>query len=665
MDSNLISKIWPEWNVKSVIGKGSYGIVYEAVRKDEYAVDHAAIKVISIPPNNADVDSLQQSEQFSFDDTKTYFQEIVKDFTHEIKLMLELKGNPNIVCVEDYKVVEKENEIGWNILIRMELLKPLDRYSGENRMTEADIIKLGCDICTALGICEKKGIIHRDIKPENIFINDIGEFKIGDFGIAKKLEELSASLSSKGTFNYMAPEVARCKRYDGRADIYSLGLVLYRLLNDNKLPFLDTKKQILSPKDRQVAFEQRLSGMPLPKPCKASSDMAKVILCACAYDPDQRFSNATEMKEALQRVGKHTVDHMLLKYAKPVAKHPARNQSKEYKNANIDGGKSVKVHSFETGKTKTHQVGVFILALSLMAFVVGAVILISTKPFRQANKAVTDMAVTESDIEGEERAFSDKDPLDDAREKDEIDAKSSEEDMATSVSIGENEDNGFNEEAHSENETNETETLSKTPEDDSEIVTKEQEIGRLVRSEDYYSIIADSERIYACEGEDYVISKIDDSDPTTAWAEYYTSVRDDGTGTTAQKRKQDLLINDGIGSSISYFLHTDKYGLGQYTIYGIEIMPGYQKSIELYEKNGTPMRLKIDCETVHSTYEHYFEELDLTDYQPNFETPLYYEFKKPIRWVKNVVITIEDVRTGSETHDTFISELYLIGKKDD
>ncbi len=185
----------------------------------------------------------------------------------------------------------------------MELLTPFNQYICDRKLSEAEVIKLGCDICTALEICQKRNIIHRDIKPENIFVNDFGDFKLGDFGIARKMENVTGGLSQKGTFNYMAPEVAGNGSYDGRADIYSLGIVLYRLLNQNRLPFLDTQKQLLSPNERRAAVERRLRGEPLPAPCEASPTMAALVLSACAYDPNKRFSNPTAMKRALLNVG--------------------------------------------------------------------------------------------------------------------------------------------------------------------------------------------------------------------------------------------------------------------------------------------------------------------------------------------------------------------------
>ena len=301
MTTDVLSGVWPEWQIEQLLGRGSFGAVYRAVRRDHNVQSYAAIKVISIPQDASEVDSLR-SEGLNLNATRTYLQGIVNDFVSEIQLMESLKGTQNIVSVEDYKVVEKTGEIGWNIYIRMELLTPFNTYLRDRQLTEQQVIKLGCDICTALEICGKRNIIHRDIKPENIFLNDFGYFKLGDFGIARKLENMTGGLSQKGTYNYMAPEVANGREYDARVDIYSLGIVLYRLLNGNRLPFLDNAQQLMNPNARRTAVDRRLRGDPLPPPCNASPAMADLVLRACAYRPEDRFATATEMKQALLSV---------------------------------------------------------------------------------------------------------------------------------------------------------------------------------------------------------------------------------------------------------------------------------------------------------------------------------------------------------------------------
>ncbi len=294
--------VWPEWEFVRQIGRGAYGTVYEAVRLDEFQVEsRAAIKVISIPQDDAELDTLR-TEGLDYNASKNYMRKVVDAFVGEVKLMITFKGVPNILSVEDYKVVERENEIGWDISIRMELLTPLYSYISDKSLTEREVAQLGCDICSALEVCAKKNVIHRDIKPGNIFINDFGSYKLGDFGIARQMESMTTELSRKGTGSYMAPEVEKGLPYNTTVDIYSLGLVLYLLLNKNRLPFLDPDKQILTPNDREMAIRRRLDGEKLPPPCDASQQMAQIILSACAYDPKRRFASATAMKNALQTI---------------------------------------------------------------------------------------------------------------------------------------------------------------------------------------------------------------------------------------------------------------------------------------------------------------------------------------------------------------------------
>ncbi len=299
-----LKNVWPEWELEKEIGRGSFGVVYRAVRNDNFVGDRrAAIKIISIPADKSEIDSLR-SEGLDYERSRTYFKDIVDSFVKEIEVMESLKGMQNIVSVEDYKVVEKTDEIGWDIYIRMELLTPLNEYADKKELTENDVLTLGRDICTALEYCNKIGIIHRDIKPENIFVNDFGDYKLGDFGIARKLESQTGFFSQKGTPNYMAPEVFYGRPYDSRADIYSLGIVLYRFLNNKFFPFIDSKAQLISPGGKSKALERRYSGEPLPVPAQASKNMASLILCACRYDPEKRFSSPSVMKKALESIKK-------------------------------------------------------------------------------------------------------------------------------------------------------------------------------------------------------------------------------------------------------------------------------------------------------------------------------------------------------------------------
>lgn len=384
-----ISAIWPEWRLKKRIGKGSYGVVYEAVRNDNGIESNAAIKIISIPADSSEVETLR-ADGLDMNGTKTFFKNIVDDFVSEIQLMESFKGIQNIVSVEDYKVVEKSDSVGYDIYIRMELLTPFNAYLVGKTMTEGEAIKLGVDICTALEICSQRNIIHRDIKPENIFVNNFGYFKLGDFGIARKLENVTGGLSQKGTPNYMAPEVINTGKYDERVDIYSLGVVLYRLLNDNRLPFLNDEKQLLSPLERKAALERRIGGEALPAPCNASPAMANLVLRACAFNPCDRFSNATEMKRALTEVANGTYSIVNFEVDKTTSigvlqkQHDANQENGGAVVANGGDGEKKRVepvvNSFD-GKPKKKKKKGKIIAIAILVLVLAAAITLTVKFF--------------------------------------------------------------------------------------------------------------------------------------------------------------------------------------------------------------------------------------------------------------------------------------------
>ncbi len=293
-----INQVWPEWNEDCVLGEGSFGKVFRAKRVEFGRTFYSAIKVLSVPKNQQEI-RFARSQGMNDAEIYSYFQSLVGNLLNEITLMDNLKGAKNIVGIEDYKIIERQGEIGWDIFIRMELLSPFDNFVSNPNFSQCDVLKLGVDICTALENCEQNNIVHRDIKPDNIFVSRFGEYKLGDFGIARRLETSQANLSKKGTLNYMAPEIYKSEEYGPNVDIYSLGLVLYTLLNNNRVPFLPPYPQPITYKDNEEALYHRLSGSIMAPPCNANHSLGAVILKACAYNPYERYRTATEFKNAL------------------------------------------------------------------------------------------------------------------------------------------------------------------------------------------------------------------------------------------------------------------------------------------------------------------------------------------------------------------------------
>ena len=295
------AQVLGDWNIVSCLGAGSYGKVFEIERSEFGQTYRAALKVITVPQSSAEVRSVI-SEGMSVSQAEAYFHGIVEELMHEFSIMFKLKGTANVVSCEDLRVLEHPDGIGWDILIRMELLHPLLPYVYQHPMARRDIIRLGIDICKALELCQRYNVIHRDIKPENIFISDNGDYKLGDFGIARTIERTTSGLSKKGTYSYMAPEVYAGKEYGFSVDTYSLGLVLYRMLNKNRGPFLPQPPEAITFSSREQALARRMSGEPLPRPFYGEGRLGEIVLKACAFDPKDRYSSPQQLRQELETI---------------------------------------------------------------------------------------------------------------------------------------------------------------------------------------------------------------------------------------------------------------------------------------------------------------------------------------------------------------------------
>lgn len=281
-----------------LIGIGSCGRVFKLRSEQNGEVCYCAMKHISIPQSEEDLRQLRY-DGLSDTEISLYYSSIAQSITDESRLMRELRGHPNIVAYEDSRTIAKSDGIGCDLFIRMELLTELTRYASLHRLERDEVIKLGRQMCSALMLCADYSIIHRDIKPANIFVTEEGDFKLGDFGIARNFSDADSIMSKKGTFQYMAPEVYGGKKYGASVDVYSVGLIMYQLLNRNRLPFLPLPPNTVTPRGRDDALIMRIKGEPLPLPADAKDELGNIILTACKAEPKRRYGTAKEMLDAL------------------------------------------------------------------------------------------------------------------------------------------------------------------------------------------------------------------------------------------------------------------------------------------------------------------------------------------------------------------------------
>lgn len=279
MKETIYEKHIAPWKIERLIGEGSYGEVYELSCRTQGRLYKAALKVVSV-----------------FND------EAAKEAVRECELLAKLRNCSNVVGYGKHMVIDGEVPDEKKVLLIMELMKPFEDIIEEEPLDEEGVIRLAIDVCKGLSGCHSHGIIHRDIKLDNIFKSYSGVYKIGDFGVARSMESTMAEYTIQGSFGYMAPEVFLGKKYGRTADIYSVGLIMYKLLNKNRMPFVDLNKKLVYGRDQQMAFQRRMKGEKLEPPALCSEPLTEIILKACEFSPENRYQSADEMKRALYKL---------------------------------------------------------------------------------------------------------------------------------------------------------------------------------------------------------------------------------------------------------------------------------------------------------------------------------------------------------------------------
>jgi serine/threonine-protein kinase len=268
----MVGQTIGKYRIVSRLGRGGMGTVYKAV--DETLEREVAIKVL-----NPDLGE----------------PEILKRFRAEAITLARL-NHPNIATL--YEFAQHDHDL----LMVMEFVRgeTFDRLSDRFGPLPFDRAASLCSqVLDALGHAHRAGIVHRDLKPANLMVTESGLVKVMDFGIARIAgsEHLTSDGYMMGTPAYMAPEQVLGNEVDGRADIYSIGVVLYRLLTAN-LPFkADTaiamaQKQVKDPPTPLRQFRAELASW-----CQDILDRA------LAKAPDDRFQTADEFRTALGHAG--------------------------------------------------------------------------------------------------------------------------------------------------------------------------------------------------------------------------------------------------------------------------------------------------------------------------------------------------------------------------
>lgn len=309
--------LWDNWVIDSIIGSGSFGEVYKIKKELFGSTLVSAVKYISISNEKNDQNIENELNKKIIEKS---IEDKIDKIVNEINILYKLKGNINIIEYENYLVEKKDD--GCDILIKMEYCNSLDKIKKQRKLSEQEIIKMGIDISNALIKCHEKGIIHKDIKEANIFMNDDGVFKLGDFGISTINNN---SIRREGTLLFMSPEIIEGRKYDKSIDIYALGVLMYKMLNNERIPFLKCETQKINIQEIENAINIRTMGEKIPKLENINEQLSKIILSACNFESSKR-PTAKEFKNKLEKIYKGKYKNQNKKISNKTIEFVSRNK---------------------------------------------------------------------------------------------------------------------------------------------------------------------------------------------------------------------------------------------------------------------------------------------------------------------------------------------------
>ena len=253
------------------------------------------LKRISVPASDSQVRALILSGAYADESAvHAYYGRVAENIRAELEQGKKLAASGCYAGALGYQVEPKESGVGYDVYILYPLYISLSDYLTMSAITNLRAINLALDLCDAIAACREAGYLFGNIKPENIYLMPTGRFLLGDLGLVPLEDMKYACLPEDYIGVYSAPELSDITASpNATIDLYSLGMVLYRIYNGNHGPFEDENT------GEGMADKLRMTGKPLPTPIYADYELAGIILKACAFKQEDRYQTPQEFKQAI------------------------------------------------------------------------------------------------------------------------------------------------------------------------------------------------------------------------------------------------------------------------------------------------------------------------------------------------------------------------------
>lgn len=293
MNERDIQRILPDWTLSYTISEKDNEKLYMAEKTSGDTTKYSAIRAIWIPGNNAEAEEMKG--KMSEDEYRRYVSGLVKKQKQDFNFLRGFCSKPGIACLRELYDISNSDDTAYLLVARYDYIQPLREYIAENGLTVGAAVKLGIDVCRGLEQLKKLDYKHLNLTPDCIFFDGKGKFRIDGIDTDAIEQKITLDKNDSQQMKFYPPEIDFTKYISYNVDLYSLGLILYMLLNDGKLPF---EKEM----GLDAAIRQRLSGTKIPSPAYNAGRLNEIILKSCAFDPKKRYATPYMMRLALEEV---------------------------------------------------------------------------------------------------------------------------------------------------------------------------------------------------------------------------------------------------------------------------------------------------------------------------------------------------------------------------
>lgn len=282
-DPKLISPLLDGFTMGAPISDHDGVLCCPAIK--ENSENKYIVKIISIPASQKQMDALLLAGAYRDPaDAMEYYRQLGEDVMKEAQLLKDLSDQNGFVSYEGWQMEPiTKRRLGYEVYLISRYKRSLEKHVKKEPVTHLQAMNLGLDLCAALSACRDAGALYVDLKPSNVFISAQKQYSIGDLGFVMLDAMNYTVLPDKYRSAYTPPEVKDpMSSLNLTVDTYAVGMLLYQLYNDGQLPSLDNGPE-----------------GSIPSPINADYELAEIILKSIHTDPEQRWQNPAEMRQAL------------------------------------------------------------------------------------------------------------------------------------------------------------------------------------------------------------------------------------------------------------------------------------------------------------------------------------------------------------------------------